>query len=174
MMPPAAIPEGVLVVACALLHNSLGPGASPEATEQWHNDVDHLIITTMNTPPHRRLRAHHLIGGRSGEDDRTTIERWCERRRNLEDDYNTTNASPTGHATHSPCPQENRGGCVVLVPHIQMVVWPPKFWPHLPKKYDETINPVEFLQIYTTSILTAGGNEAIMANYFPVALIDTA
>jgi hypothetical protein len=33
---------------------------------------------------------------------------------------------------------------------------------------------VEFLQIYSTSILAAGGDEVIMANYFPVALTGTA
>jgi hypothetical protein len=54
-----------------------------------------------------------------------------------------------------------------------MMVWPPKFWPHLPEKYDGTVNPVEFLQIYSTSIVAAGGNEAVMANYFPVALTGT-
>jgi hypothetical protein len=36
------------------------------------------------------------------------------------------------------------------------------------------VNPVEFLQIYSTSILVAGENEAIMANYFPVALTGMA
>jgi hypothetical protein len=45
-------------------------------------------------------------------------------------------------------------------------IWPHKLWPHLLKRYDGTINPVELLQIYTTSILAAGGNEAVMANYF--------
>jgi hypothetical protein len=44
----------------------------------------------------------------------------------------------------------------------------------LPEKYYGSVNPAEFLQIYTTSILAAGGNEAIMANYFPVALTGTA
>jgi hypothetical protein len=44
----------------------------------------------------------------------------------------------------------------------------------LPEKYDGSVNPTEFLQIYTTSILAARGNEAVMANYFPVALTDTA
>jgi hypothetical protein len=39
------------------------------------------------------------------------------------------------------------------------------------EKYDGTVNPTEFLQIYSTSILTAGGNEAVMTNYFLVALI---
>jgi hypothetical protein len=55
-----------------------------------------------------------------------------------------------------------------------MVVWPHKFQPHLPEKYDGMINPTEFLQIYSTSILTAGENEAIMVNYFPVALTGIA
>jgi hypothetical protein len=55
-----------------------------------------------------------------------------------------------------------------------MVVWPLMFQPHLLEKYDGMINPAEFLQIYSTSILTAGGNEVVMANYFPVALTGIA
>jgi hypothetical protein len=35
------------------------------------------------------------------------------------------------------------------------------------------VNPAEFLQIYSTSILAVGANEAIIANYFPVALTGT-
>jgi hypothetical protein len=30
------------------------------------------------------------------------------------------------------------------------------------EKYNGSVNPAEFLQIYTTSILAAGGNEAIL------------
>jgi hypothetical protein len=59
---------------------------------------------------------------------------------------------------------------MALAPHLHMVVWPPMFRPHLPEKYDGTVNPAEFRQIYSTSILTVGGNEAVLANYFPVAL----
>jgi hypothetical protein len=55
-----------------------------------------------------------------------------------------------------------------------MVVWPCKFRPHLAEKYDGTVNPAEFLQIYSTSILGTTGDEAVMANYFPVALTETA
>jgi hypothetical protein len=62
---------------------------------------------------------------------------------------------------------------MALAPHLHMVVWPYKFRPHLPEKYDRMVNLVKFLQIYSTSILAAGGNEAIMANYFPVALTGT-
>jgi hypothetical protein len=56
---------------------------------------------------------------------------------------------------------------MTLTPHLRMVVWPRKFRTHLLEKYDGTVSPTEFLQIYSTSILAAGGNEAIMANYFP-------
>jgi hypothetical protein len=63
---------------------------------------------------------------------------------------------------------------MALAPHLRMVIWPRKFRPHLSKKYDGTVNPAEFLQIYSTSILAAVGDEAIMANYFPVALTGTA
>jgi hypothetical protein len=62
----------------------------------------------------------------------------------------------------------------MLAPHLRMVIWPHKFWPHLPEKYDGSVNSTEFLQIYSTSILTAGGKEVIMTNYFPVALTGTA
>jgi hypothetical protein len=48
--------------------------------------------------------------------------------------------------------------------------WPPKFRPHLLEKYDGTSNPSEFLQVYVTTITTAGGNTAVMTTYFHVAL----
>jgi hypothetical protein len=63
---------------------------------------------------------------------------------------------------------------MALAPHQRMVIWPPKFWPDLLEKYDRTVNPAEFLHIYSTSILAARGDEAIMANYFLVALTRTA
>jgi hypothetical protein len=34
---------------------------------------------------------------------------------------------------------------MALAPHLRMVVWLPKFWPHLPEKYDGTVNLAEFL-----------------------------
>jgi hypothetical protein len=46
---------------------------------------------------------------------------------------------------------------MTLAPHLRMVVWRPKFQPHLSEKYDRTVNPTD-------------GNEAVMANYFPIAL----
>jgi hypothetical protein len=63
---------------------------------------------------------------------------------------------------------------MAFAPHLRMVVWPPKFRPHLPEKYDVMVNSTEFLQIYSTSILAAGGNEAVVAKYFPIALTGMA
>jgi hypothetical protein len=73
----------------------------------------------------------------------------------------------------SPQLTNRNWGCMTLAPHLWMVVWPRIFQPHLPEKYDRMINPTEFLQIYSTSILAAGGDEVIMANYFLVALTRT-
>jgi hypothetical protein len=61
-------------------------------------------------------------------------------------------------------------GCAALADHLRAASWPPKFWPHLPEKYDGTSNLSEFLQVYVTAITAAGGNTAVMATYFHVAL----
>jgi hypothetical protein len=61
-------------------------------------------------------------------------------------------------------------GCAALADHLHAVTWPSKFQPHLPEKYDGTSNPSEFLQVYVTAITAAGGDTAVMATYFHVAL----
>jgi hypothetical protein len=61
-------------------------------------------------------------------------------------------------------------GCAALADHLRAASWPPKFWSHLPEKYDGTSNPSKFLQVYVTAITTAGGNTAVMATYFHVDL----
>jgi hypothetical protein len=61
-------------------------------------------------------------------------------------------------------------GCAALADHLRAATWLPKFQPHLPEKYDGTSNPSEFLQVYVTAITAAGGNTAVMASYFHVAL----
>jgi hypothetical protein len=105
---------------------------------------------------------------RSGEVGRTTIKCY-----NLDGDFDTANAAPIGQAAHTPTSLGCGGGCMVLASYLRMVVWWCKFQPHLLEKYNGNINPAEFLQIYSTSILAIGGNEVIMANYFPMALTGT-
>jgi hypothetical protein len=61
-------------------------------------------------------------------------------------------------------------GCAALADHLRATTWPSRFRPHLPEKYDGTTNPLEFLQVYVTSITAAGGDTTVMATYFHVAL----
>jgi hypothetical protein len=61
-------------------------------------------------------------------------------------------------------------GYAALADHLRAATWPSKFRPHLPEKYDGTSNPLEFLQVYVTAITAAGGDTAVMATYFHVAL----
>jgi hypothetical protein len=63
------------------------------------------VTTNLKT----ELECHHV-----GEDGRITIEHWHERRRNLEDDHDTTNATPMGHDAHSPSSSGTGGGCAAL------------------------------------------------------------
>jgi hypothetical protein len=63
-------------------------------------------------------------------------------------------------------------GYTALADHLRTASWPTKFRPHLLGKYDGTTNPSEFLQVYVTAITAAGGNIAVMATYFHVALLD--
>nr|ABF93464.1 retrotransposon protein, putative, unclassified [Oryza sativa Japonica Group] len=44
------------------------------------------------------------------------------------------------------------------------------FRPTITEKYDGSVNPAEFLQVYTTGIEAAGGDDRVMANFFPMAL----
>jgi hypothetical protein len=34
---------------------------------------------------------------------------------------------------------------MALAPHLRMVAWPRKFWPHLSEKYDGMVKPTKFL-----------------------------
>jgi hypothetical protein len=63
-----------------------------------------------------------------------------------------------------------RRGFRALADYLSAASWPSKFQPHLSEKYDGTSSLSEFLQVYVTAITTAGGNTAVMATYFHVAL----
>ena len=71
-------------------------------------------------------------------------------------------------------PQLAMRGCRAFTPELCNIVWPSKFKPDLPPRYDGTTYPVEFLQLYELSIEAANGDEKMMANWFPMALKDGA
>jgi hypothetical protein len=112
---------------------------------------------------------------RAGEDARVSLERASERRQNVEGHNLDLDFSAVA-------PQTPRGariqagvslagvGCAALADHLYAATWPSKFRPYLPKKYDGTSNPSEFLQVYVIAITAAGGDTAVMATYFHVAL----
>jgi hypothetical protein len=112
---------------------------------------------------------------RAGEDTRVSLERARERRQNIDgrdhDQDFVAVAPPTPMGTQSQTGVPLAGvGCAALADHLRAASWPPKFRLHLPEKYDGTSNPSEFLQVYVTAITAAGGNTAVMATYFHVAL----
>jgi hypothetical protein len=124
------------------------------------------------------LRAE-LNSRRAGEDAWVSLERAHERRQNidgrdLDQDFAVV-APQTPMGTRSQTGVPLAGvGCAALADHLRAASWSSKFRPHLPKKYDGTTNPSEFLQVYVTAITAAGGNTTVMATYFHVALCGPA
>jgi hypothetical protein len=109
------------------------------------------------------------------EDARVSLERALERRlniegRNLDQDFvAAAPQTPVGARFQAGVPLVGVG-CAALADHLRVATWPSKFRPHLPEKYDGMSNSSEFLQVYVTTITVAGGNTAVMATYFHVAL----
>jgi hypothetical protein len=51
--PPAVAAEATLVATRQLLNNPPPLHTSSSMPEQWRHDIDQLIITAINTSPHR-------------------------------------------------------------------------------------------------------------------------
>jgi hypothetical protein len=183
-----------------LLFHPPSSTASSGAMKQWRDDVDRLLgmahSTSTRSKPRSSRRQHEatasvrslLVRGaqtddlraelnrrRVGEDARISLERARERRqniegRNLDQDFAAVAPeAPMGTRSQASVPLAGVG-YAALADHLRAVSWPSKFRPHLPEKYDGTSNPSEFLQVYVTAITTTGGNNAVMATYFHVAL----
>jgi hypothetical protein len=55
--PPATVGiDAALLAVHQLLNNSPSSGVSPSVAEQWHHDVDQLVVAAINTPHHERRR----------------------------------------------------------------------------------------------------------------------
>jgi hypothetical protein len=174
--------------------------ASPGAMKQWRDDVDRLLGMAHSTSTRSRPRSSRrqremtasvhspFVRGAqtddlraelnrrcTGEDARVSLERARERRQNIEgrnlnrDFAADAPQTPVGARSQTGVPLAGVG-CAALADHLHTASWSPKFRPHLPEKYDGTTNPSEFLQVYVTAITAAGGNTAVMATYFHVAL----
>jgi hypothetical protein len=156
--PPGASPKAMLEATRQLLHNHPGPHASPSAAEQWHHDVNQLIVGAINMPPCGDQQVNHPSGApvpsvahsrsltaprvpsaphepaaslatvdlkaklerrHSGEDERTTIECRCERRRNLDGDFGVADATPVRQAARTPTSPRSWGlhGNCHIPPH---------------------------------------------------------
>jgi hypothetical protein len=197
--PSRAAPTA-LSAARELLRHPPSSTASPGAMKQWHDDVDRLLGMAHSTSTRSRpwssrrqreatasVRSPSIRGAqtddlrvelnrrRVGEVARVSLERARERRqniegRNLDQDFAVeAPRTPLGARFQAGVPLAGVG-CVALADHLRATSWPPKFRPHLLEKYDGTSNSSEFLQVYVTAITAAGGNTAMMATYFHVAL----
>jgi hypothetical protein len=197
---PSRAAPGALSAARELLRHPPSSTASPGAMQQWRDDVDRLLgmahSTSTRSRPRSSRRQHEASASvrspsirgaqtndlwaelnrrRAGEDARISLEMVRERRQNIEgrnlnqDFAAIAPQAPMGTRSQAGVPLANVG-CAALADHLRAASWPPKFRPHLLKKYDGTSNPSEFLQVYVTAITAAGGNTAVMATYFHVAL----
>nr|AAP06851.1 putative polyprotein [Oryza sativa Japonica Group]ABF95101.1 retrotransposon protein, putative, unclassified [Oryza sativa Japonica Group] len=110
---------------------------------------------------------------RGGPDARLNIERRRNGRRaaHATKGASSSGAPPrSGHGGQPPMSPVGGAGCRAFVASLWNVRWPPRFRPTITEKYDGSVNPAEFLQIYTTGIEAAGGDDRVMANFFPMAL----
>jgi hypothetical protein len=201
---PSRAAPGALSAARELPRHPPSFTASPGAMKQWWDDVDRLLgmahSTSTRSRPRSSPRQHEASASvrspsvrgtqtndlwgelnrrRAGEDARVSLERARARRqniegRNLDQDFAAVAPqAPMGTRSQVGVPLVGVG-CAALADHLHAMSWPSKFRPHLPEKYDGTSNPSEFLQVYVTAITATGGNTAVMATYFHVALCGPA
>jgi hypothetical protein len=121
---------------------------------------------SVRSAPTEDLRAE-LNRRHAGEDARISIKRARNRRLNIEgrDLVPELDAAVARMLGLAQAPVSGVG-CTALADHLRAVAWP--------SKYDGSTNPSKFLQVYITAITAAGGNEAVMASYFHVALTEPA
>jgi hypothetical protein len=197
---PSRGSPGALSAARELLRHPSSSTASPGAMKQWRDDVDRLLgmehSTSTKSKTRSSWRQHEASASvrspsvrgtqtndlraelncrRAAEDARVSLDRARERRQNIDgrdldqDFAAVAPQTPMGTWSQMGVPLASVG-YAALADHLRAASWPPKFRPHLPEKYDGKTNPSEFLQVYVTAITAAGGNTAMMATYFHVAL----
>nr|ABA94235.1 retrotransposon protein, putative, unclassified [Oryza sativa Japonica Group] len=171
-------PQGALQAAGALLrHPPVVPDPETPA-RRWLDDVADLVMTAQ-----QRLGT----GGRSSATKASgaaTAGSASSRRRARRAAAVTRRSSAIPSST-PPTQEDVRGGpdarlnierrrngrrAAHATEDASSSGAPLRFRPTITEKYDGSVNPAEFLQIYTTGIEAAGGDDRIMANFFPMAL----
>jgi hypothetical protein len=154
--------------------HSTSTRSKTRSSRRQHEASASVRLTSVRGAQTNNLRAE-LNRRRAGEDARLSLDRARERRRNIDgrdldqDFAAVAPQTPMGTRSQTGVPLAGVG-CAALAHHLRAASWPPKFWSHLPEKYDRTSNPSEFLQVYVTAITAACGNTTVMATYFHVAL----
>jgi hypothetical protein len=175
---PSRAAPGALSAARELLRHPPSSTASPRAMKQWRDDIDRLLdmahSTSTRSRPRSSRRQHEasasvrspsVRGAQTndlqaelnrrcaGEDARISLERARERRqniegRNLDQDFAAVAPqTPVGTRSQAGVPLAGVG-CATLADHLRAASE----------------------QVYVTAITAAGGNTAVMATYFHVAL----
>lgn len=116
---------------------------------------------------------YHLEEIRASEDAGLLERAWECRREVREEHASSGSPIPASRRLGGSVDNDDVGpygiGCRAFSSDLCKVDWPTKFQPDLLEKYDCTIEPEEFLQIYTMTIQAAGGGPKVIANYFHVA-----
>jgi hypothetical protein len=148
--------------------------ASPDVLSQWRDDVDRLLnlaqVTLGSAWGSVSRQRRHQVGASGsvhsptvrsawtedlrvelnrrhvGENARVSMERARERRLNIEGRNLEAELDAVAPRLQRLAQAPVAGvGCAALADHLRAVALPSKFWPHLPKKYDGSTNPSEFL-----------------------------
>jgi hypothetical protein len=159
--------------------------------EAWGHDHDHRQSlygdsASSLTPPEECSRRwdrddRDLRDVIHSRDARDQIENWCQERERLEqeqreeryyDYYGPYYDQP--HWQRSPEGGHNAGGVNAFSQDLKRVCWPLNFKPSRVEKYDGSINPAEWLEVYQLAIEAADGDSYVMANYLPAYLSSSA
>nr|AAR87221.1 retrotransposon protein, putative, unclassified [Oryza sativa Japonica Group] len=171
-------PQGALQAAGALLrHPPVVPDPETPA-RRWLDDVADLVITAQqrlgaggrssatgtsgaaaagSTSSRRRARRAAAVARRSSAIPSSTPPTQGDVRGGPDARLDIERRRDARHAAHATEGASSSGA-------------PLRFRPTITEKYDGSVNPAEFLQIYTTGIEAAGGDDRVMANFFPMAL----